>query len=531
MERTFWEKSVISSILACFVLGCCVPLAIGISGTFISHGGLDFSHYSALFSEHRRAGLFLNTLIMALTVTSIALCVGLSYAFVVTFTDIPCREFFLAAAVFPLLVPPYINAIAWLDLASFIRLLSETLHLPQTLLNPCSTVGVIFIMVCSYFPLVTLTAWYGMKTLDSHLIDQSRLNHSDLQTIKSIILPLITPHIFTGAILVFIYSISNYGVPSILMVPVFSVEIISQISTFYDHGEALVFSAPIVVISLLVILLQGFVEGRRRYEVVSGHRGKGALFQTGPLMLPMLLILSVIVLCSSVVPVLFLFIRALPFSSYMTAIRTSWPDMIQSLINSLIIATITTFIGSILAYHTQRTGRRLQKFIHIAAFIPFALPPSLIALEMLRLVSSSATMSLLRDSLLFAIYFFCFRFIIFPIKIVSASVAQIEPELEEASLFSPAPLWKRYRRIILELNKNGIITAWLLVYILTMGDLEMNLLILPPGIGSLPVRIFNLQHLGRMEVVAALCILNIILIALPSLFFIQSWNRRIETHD
>jgi iron(III) transport system permease protein len=530
MEGTPLHRSVITVLVACFMLGCCLPLVTGVFSTFISHRGLDISHYSAIFSESRRAGLFLNTVLIALAVTCISLCLGLSYAFAVIFTDIPCRELFLVAAVFPLLVPPYISAIAWLDIAGFIRQLADALNLSGSFFNPCSAAGVIFTMVCSYFPLVTLTACHGMKNIDSGLIDQSRLVHGDLRTIIRIIMPLLTPQIFTGAILVFVYAVSNYGVPSILMFPVFSVEIMSQISTFYDHREAVIYSAPLVMISLLAVVLQGAAEGRRRFDVVSGHRGKGAVFETGRLMIPMLVVIAVTVLCSSAVPVLFLIMRSIPLSSYLAAISVSWPDIAQSLQNSAIIATAAVIIGGFMAYHIERSGRSLKKIVNITAFIPFAVPPSLMALEMLRLASANASVSLVRDSVFFAIYFFCFRFMIFPIKIVSASVSQIDAELEEASLFTGASLWKRCTGILIALNKNSIITAWLLVYILSMGDLEMNLLVLPPGAGSLPVRIFNMQHLGRMEVVSALCIINIALLAVPAGFYLNSLSKRAEAN-
>jgi iron(III) transport system permease protein len=87
----------------------------------------------------------------------------------------------------------------------------------------------------------------------------------------------------------------------------------------------------------------------------------------------------------------------------------------------------------------------------------------------------------------------------------------------EAALLFKNNWLKILTMILFPLNKNGLIIGWIIAFILCLGELGTTLLVVPPGKASLTIRIYTLMHYGANKLVAALCIILICMIILPSI--------------
>jgi iron(III) transport system permease protein len=67
-------------------------------------------------------------------------------------------------------------------------------------------------------------------------------------------------------------------------------------------------------------------------------------------------------------------------------------------------------------------------------------------------------------------------------------------------------------QIILPLLMPSIIAAAFIVFILSFGELGTTLLIIPPGKETIPIKIYNLMHYGAEQMVAALCLILLLII-------------------
>jgi iron(III) transport system permease protein len=77
------------------------------------------------------------------------------------------------------------------------------------------------------------------------------------------------------------------------------------------------------------------------------------------------------------------------------------------------------------------------------------------------------------------------------------------------------------------LARNGLVCGFFISFVLALGELGTTLLIIPPGMTTMPIKIYNFMHYGAEATVAALCL---ILLALQLLFSlallgITRWNR------
>ena len=109
------------------------------------------------------------------------------------------------------------------------------------------------------------------------------------------------------------------------------------------------------------------------------------------------------------------------------------------------------------------------------------------------------------------------HFIPFTIRAVYANLQQLNPRLEEIAWLATNNKVRIITRITLPLLKNGLITGFFISFILAMSELGVTLLIMPPGMETIPIKIYNFMHYGAEAMVAALCIILLVLQLLFSL--------------
>ena len=90
-----------------------VPVAAMFVKSLLVDGKFTVANYGMLFQSKRQWQLLFNSLILAGSTTLITVLLGVPLGTLFAKTDIPFRRFFSILFVIPLIVPPYILAIAW----------------------------------------------------------------------------------------------------------------------------------------------------------------------------------------------------------------------------------------------------------------------------------------------------------------------------------------------------------------------------------------------------------------------------------
>jgi iron(III) transport system permease protein len=108
---------------------------------------------------------------------------------------------------------------------------------------------------------------------------------------------------------------------------------------------------------------------------------------------------------------------------------------------------------------------------------------------------------------------------------ITAILQRIPPSLEQAAQLCGASWFMTLRCIVVPLVKRGLITMWVIAYIFCLRDIGITLVVYPPGSDTLPVRILTLMANGAPSLIAALCIILIMVTLLP-LCVAALWQRR-----
>ena len=109
--------------------------------------------------------------------------------------------------------------------------------------------------------------------------------------------------------------------------------------------------------------------------------------------------------------------------------------------------------------------------------------------------------------------------------VVWYAMATLRPAPLEAAATEGAGTMVRLWRIALPQHKETWAAAWLIGVVLCYGDLSTTILLLPPGITTMSVHIFNLLHYGVDDLVAADCLLSIAGLLIAGLL-VRRWIAR-----
>ncbi|MEW6571866.1 MAG: ABC transporter permease subunit [Nitrospirota bacterium] len=113
------------------------------------------------------------------------------------------------------------------------------------------------------------------------------------------------------------------------------------------------------------------------------------------------------------------------------------------------------------------------------------------------------------------------RSIPFVIRTTSSGIRQVSPSMEEVAFLNTGNWAKVVRKIVVPLLKPSLMAGFFITFILSIGELGTTLLVIPPGRETIPIKIYNLMHYGADQMVAALClILIVVILVLSGLFLV-----------
>jgi iron(III) transport system permease protein len=99
-------------------------------------------------------------------------------------------------------------------------------------------------------------------------------------------------------------------------------------------------------------------------------------------------------------------------------------------------------------------------------------------------------------------------------RLISAALMQVGPELEEAARAVGASRGQVTRDVTLPLVRHGLFGAWLMVFLIFEREYSTGVYLLTPGTEVIGAMLVSLWAGGATELVAALSFINIALVAI-----------------
>ncbi len=521
---------------------------------FPQGGGFSLAAYAAIFGSDagaaaRRATLW-NSLELALAVVAATTLIGVPFGFLVARTNLRGARLYEALALVPLLLPPYLAGIAWVQL-------HPMRGLP----------AIVLILGGALFPVVALLAARAFREVGADLEDSARVSLGARRALWRVTLPLARGGIAAGALLVFVFALSDFVVPDFFSFAVqgeatfqvFATEIYGAFVRNSDPISATAFAVPLVAIAAVALLLLARAEQRRSVASVQGSHVAPRPFHLGRWQPLAHLFLLAVVLTTAGIPLGVLGQMALKQSNgpppvvapaapapapasasganpaggvnrlatpvidlsiYQSrspareALRRYSPDIVASLRNALLGVLIVLLLAIGPARALARASR-VSTAARALVLLPFAFPSLLLGMasEQLFLADSGIVDRIARGYGLVSLTL-ASRFLPLAVLALAASWRRLSPELEEAAALAPVGGATRFRRLRLPLLAPGLFAVGTLSLGLMLREFDA-IVLLPGAQEMLTYRLYQLVHLSRDAVVGTLAWMQVVSVFVP----------------
>ena len=186
----------------------------------------------------------------------------------------------------------------------------------------------------------------------------------------------------------------------------------------------------------------------------------------------------------------------------------------RAILNSLglatVAATIAVLLGAVIGWIDLRTRIPGRKLLDYAALIPLGLPGIVVAVALIQFWLAMPLA--LYGTLAILLLAYVGRYIPLGVRAANASLRQIDPSLEESAQILGASWLTTMREITLPLIRPGLFAGWLLVFVPVIQELSASILLFSSSSITLAVAVYNLYETGYIEPVAALAMINMVII-------------------
>jgi iron(III) transport system permease protein len=507
---------------------------------------LSMSALSQVFTNPLNYQALGNSLWLSTITAVIASLLGTILAVLARRTDLPLRGMIDTLVWIVFFFPSFLLGEAWSLVIIRGGIPDQFLHFSDSFINWFfSPVGVIFILSLKSFPYVYLSVTAALRWLGSEFEDAARLSGAHIwRAWLSINAPLLMPAIFAGGLIAFAESLSDFGTAATIAqssnVTLVTYQIYSAINTSpVNFSLAAALSLLLFIAIALALLVQGGVQRRRSFQVISGRNRPARDISLGIWKWPALIFCALVFIVALVIPLgmclILSFIHAsgngLAASNWTldnyTTVLTQGSDAFDALVRTVWLAlgaaTITTVLGMPIAFIIRRTQLLGRTLLGMFTLVTIAVPGIILAcgyifawnapyLEYIGIGGPNGIQFYGTIWVLLCAYIG--GSLPYATRLSIGALEQVGTNLLETARVQGANVLQLMVRIVGPLLRTNLISIWLLVFTGTMFELAASELLYPPGQPTLPVQIISLFNDFKLGPGMALSMLNVAIVTL-----------------
>jgi iron(III) transport system permease protein len=514
-----------------------LPLMALLWGSLWTGHGVGIANFARVLSQRLYFTALINSLTLGAWTALLSIIIGVPLAWAVVRTNLPGRQFVKLTATLAYLSPPFLVAIAYVNLFSpragvinaFLRDVTGTTLFT---FNIFSMPGLILVTVLHTFPFVYLLTSAAFASVDASYEESAQiLGAGKLRTLWSVTFPLVAPAILSGALIGFVNAIALFGSQAIIGLPARIFTLPTRIYALFDYppeyGLASALSLVFIAITVVALYLQRSYLARRSYVTLAGKGARPQRIELGSLRWPLFAFCVVIFIIAVFLPYVSLlavslskswgldFWKNLTFKNY-HFILFEYDVTRRAILNSLLLATLAaTFcviLGTAIGWIDLRTRFIGRKFVDYVSLVPLGLPGIVMAAALIGFWLRLPLQLYGTLAILFLAY--AARYLPLGVRSANAALRQIDPSLEESARILGASWTRTAREITLPLMRTGLFAGWILIFVPAIQELSASILLFSSKSITLAVAVYNQYENGYIEPVAALALINAAIIGL-----------------
>jgi iron(III) transport system permease protein len=492
--------SVIAFTFVFLFLFLVLPVSMIIIKAFMGPDGFTFEYFKLLFANEIQTTAIQNSLMIGVATTICCTMLTIPLALVQTKFNFPLKTLLSGLLLTPMVMPPFVGAIGIQRF--FARRGSVNLFLMDMgiIETPIEWLGqdsmfwaVVILETLHLYPILYLNLTAAMANVDPSLEEMAAtLGTNRWQRFKDVIWPLARPGYFAGAIIVFIWALTDLGTPLLTgFHETMPVRIFNMVTDVHDNpvGYALVFL--VILLTVAIFLASKYLIGGKKYEMLArGHVGdhtKQLGWISGLPCYMLFLGVSLVALFPHIAVIITSisdkwFMTVLPeaytLQHYAQIFKTDLP--LIGIENSLLLASLSTVfdlvMGLLIAYVVVRKLTPGAQILDSLVMLPLALPGIVLAFGYV-VTYTNTFLDPMNNPIPLLVIAYGIRRLPYMVRSAAAGLQQTSASLEEASATFGASRLHTMRKITIPLVMANLIAGSLLCFAYAMLDVSDSLIL------------------------------------------------------
>src|SRR5438128_2702414 len=237
-------------------------------------GRLTLVNFAAFFTDAFYLRALWKSLVLGAATVAASSVIGIAVAFLLVRFDFPGRSLFGYLTMIPIISPPLVGTLGFIFILGRAGSINVLLQDVFDLLRPINFLyglhGVVLVETLHLFPMITLNVVDALGKIDPSLEEAAEsVGARAWKRLRTITLPLTTPGYVAGALLVFIWTFSDFATPLVLGVhDLLASQAYLNIVQFVDRR---LFRMGLVISALMVALAIVFLIAARRYVAIKDY--------------------------------------------------------------------------------------------------------------------------------------------------------------------------------------------------------------------------------------------------------------------
>lgn len=489
-----------------------------------------------------------NTLIIGVVVATGCVLLGGFLAWLVVMTNVPFRRTIGVMATLPFMIPSFAAALAWGTLFRNDRIGGQVgwleglgLDIPNWL--AWGMAPTLIVLTLHYFSLAFTIIAAALATVNSDLVEAAQIaGAKGRRILMGIVLPVTTPALVAAGSLCFAGAVSNFATPALLGLPVRMQTLSTRLFGMIEVGQV----GRGYVIGILLVLISGaflwagnrIVSGRRSYATITGKGGRAKRFDLRRARWPLFMGAMLILMASTVVPVIVLIASSLAPSSanlfsnwtahYWTGLSNPSfaqgvpgiihnADIVRALTVTLALGVAVALTGMTVGLLASYTTARFREGWASAAITQISFLPLLVpgiafgAAYIAYLGAPIGPLPALYGTFALLVIAGTAYLLPFSVQTGRAVIQQVGGELEESARITGAGFFRRLVSITVPLAIRGLSAGGILIFVKIIRDLSLVVLLFTPTMPVLSVLAYRYASEGFGQFANAITVVILVI--------------------
>ena len=526
-----WTTIVILLLYALFLL---YPLSLLLKMTFSDGTHFTLENFAKFFSRKYYSVTLLNSFKVSIAATIASVIVGVVLGYFMSGFKLRGAKLLRMCIVMATMSAPFVGAYAWIMLLGRNGVITNFLSslFGITMPDIYGFNGIMLVFVTQLFPLVFLYVQGAMRKMDASLMEASEnLGCTGFKRFFKVVLPLISPTVLAGALLVFVRAMSDFGTPMLIgegyrtFTVILYNEFVGEVSQNKGFASAIAIIA--ILITMMVYFSQNFVAKKQAFSMNALHR----IEKKKLLGFPNFIVhfITYVMVGISILPQLYVVYTSFLKTSGQIYVDgyslQSYQDMFsrlgRSIQNTIVIPSVSLlivmFLAVLIAYVAVRRRNVLSGAVDVISMIPYVIPGTVIGIAMISAFNRKPL--ILTGGMLIMVVALVIRRLPYTIRSSVAILQQIPLYMEEAALSLGSSKPKAFFTVTLPMMSSGVLSGAILSWVTLISELSTAILLYTGKTQTLTVAIYTQIIRGNYGIASAMATVLTVMTLLSLIVF------------